>query len=96
QVAVPLLIELNLQYMFDQLVVVYSSPEMQIKRLAQRDGISTEEAANMLRAQLPIDDKVGYADFVIDNNGTIEQTRKQVQKVWQELKNIQKKRGESG
>jgi dephospho-CoA kinase len=44
----------------------------------ERDGIGPDEAAGCLKSQLPIDEKVGYADFVIRNEGTFEDTRKQV------------------
>ena len=86
QVAVPLLIELNLQYVFHKILVVHIPPEMQVERLTKRDGISREEAANILKAQLPIDEKVGYADFVIHNDKTPEETRKQVEELWETLK----------
>ena len=88
QVAVPLLIELNLQYVFHKILVVHIHPEMQVDRLAERDGISREEAANILKAQLPIDEKVGYADFVIHNDKTPEETRKQVEELWETLKGL--------
>ena len=91
QVVVPLLIESNLQYMFDRLLVVYIPQEQQIERLVERDGISREEAADMLKAQLPIDEKLGYADFVVDNQGSVEETRKQVEDIWQTLKKVQKR-----
>ena len=93
QVAVPLLIELNMQYIFHKLMVVYIPEEMQIERLAERDGISKEDAANILKAQLPIDEKKGYADFVISNEGSLEETRKQVTDLWKTLKKVQKERG---
>ena len=86
QVAVPLLIELNLQFLFDKLLVVHVPTEVQVERLAKRDNISTEEAANILKSQLPIDEKVGFADFVIRNEGTKEQTRMQVEKLWGDIK----------
>ena len=75
QVVIPLLIELNLQYIFHKNLVVYIPPEQQVERLAKRDGISIEEAANILEAQLPIDEKVGYADFIIHNDKTLEETK---------------------
>jgi len=90
QVDVPLLIELNLQYMFHKTMVVYIPQEKQIERLAERDEISKEEAANILKSQLSIDEKAGYADFVINNEKSIEDTRKQVEDLWQTLKKIQK------
>jgi len=90
QVSIPLLIELNMQYDFDNLIIVYVSQKMQVERLAQRDGISIKEAANILKSQLPIDEKVGFANFIINNEKTIKETRKQVNKVWRDLKKIQK------
>ena len=52
--------------------------------------ISEAEAANILKSQLSIDEKVAYADFVINNEKSVEETKKQVNKVWRELKKIQK------
>ncbi len=85
QVAVPLLMELRLQSMFDKVLVVYVTPAQQVARLAARDGIGESEAANILKSQLPIDEKVGQADYVIDNGGTLEKTRQQVEALWQKL-----------
>ncbi len=95
QVDVPLLIEQNLQYMYHKTLVVYLPEEKQIERLMERDGISREEAANRLKAQLPIDEKVGYADFVIYNDKSLEETRKQVAELWKTLKKIQKEKAKS-
>ncbi len=86
QVAVPLLIELNLQYLFDKLLLVYVPAEIQIERLAKRDGISRQAAANILKAQLPIDEKLQFADFVIDNTKDLAYTRNQVVEVWEQLR----------
>ncbi len=55
QVDVPLLVELNLKYMFHELLVGYIPGEQQVERLAERDGITKEEAANILKAQLPLE-----------------------------------------
>lgn len=92
QADVPLLIELNLQYMFDKVLLVYVPPEKQVERLTKRDGITGEEAENLLKAQLPIDEKVPYADFVIHNEHSMEETRKQVEDLWGVLKEIQKEK----
>jgi dephospho-CoA kinase len=92
-VVVPLLIELNMQYLFDKLLVVYVPPEVQAERLMIRDSITREQAENILKAQLPIDEKVSYADFSIDNQGTEEETRKKVEALWAELKKVQKELG---
>ncbi len=92
QVDVPLLIENNLQYLFHKTLLVYIPEEMQIERLVKRDKISKEEAADRLKAQLPIDEKMGYADFVIYNDKSLEETKKQVEKLWKTLKKIQKEK----
>ena len=90
QVSIPLLIELNMQYAFDNLIFVYVSQKTQLERLMKRDGISIKEAANILKSQLSIDEKVGFANFIINNENTVEETRKQVNEVWRKLKKIQK------
>jgi dephospho-CoA kinase len=93
EVVVPLLIEKNAQSLFDRVIVVYIPWELQIERLIKRDGISKQEAANMLKAQLPIDEKLAHADFVVNNEGSIEETREQVEEIWQALLKLQKERG---
>jgi dephospho-CoA kinase len=90
QVDVPLLIEQNLQYLFHHTLVVYVPREVQIDRLMEREGIGREDALVRLQAQMPIDEKVGYADFVIRNEGTLEETRRQVNDLWEKLQQIQK------
>jgi dephospho-CoA kinase len=92
QVAVPLLIEVNMPYLFHKILLVYTPRETQIERLVLRDGISEEEAGRILDAQLPIDDKVGFADFVINNEKGLDETRRQVEEVWDELHKIQAER----
>ncbi|MCF8109772.1 MAG: dephospho-CoA kinase [Desulfohalobiaceae bacterium] len=93
QVAVPLLIELNLQFLFDRIIVVYLSPEEQIRRLAARDGISEEDASTLISSQLSPEQKLPFADFVIRNDGTREETREQVEQTWEQLKTIQAAQG---
>ncbi len=91
QAAVPLLIELNLQFLFDKIVVVHIPSELQVARLAARDGISQADAANILQAQLPIDEKLPFADFVIHNEKALADTHTQVDDMWQALQRIQEK-----
>ena len=86
QAVIPLLFEVNLQHLVQKVLLVYIPREMQIERLMKRDGISREAAQNILKAQLPIDEKLAHADFVIHNEGTLEETRRQVEKVWEALK----------
>ena len=90
QAVVPLLIEVNLQHLFDKILVVYVPEEIQIQRLMERDRISRETARNILSAQLSIEEKKGYADYLVDNSGPHENTEKQVQEIWRKLKEYQK------
>ncbi len=93
QAVVPLLFEAKMQHFFDKILLVYIPPAMQAERLMKRDRISRELAANIIKAQLPIEEKKGHADFVIDNSGTLRETTRQVQKVWRELKRLRKPKG---
>lgn len=82
---IPLLIEMNLQPLFDKLVVVHLSSDIQRQRLMERDHIDESLADEMIRSQLPIDDKVNHADFMVDNSGDLEKTTEQVAKIWKNL-----------
>lgn len=93
---VPLLFESGWNEWMDAVWTVYVTPEMQKERLRARDGFSDEEISARLAAQWPIDQKIGKSDVVIDNTGTVENTRQQVEKAWSTLlKNVcNKSRGE--
>lgn len=93
QAVIPLLFEVRLQHLVHMILVVYIPKERQIERLIARDGITEEEAAKRLGAQLPISEKVMYGDFMINNDCPVEETQKQVEDLWQVLKSIQKEKG---
>jgi dephospho-CoA kinase len=92
QVVVPLLIEVNMHHLFHNILMVYASEDEQKKRLMNRDGASEEMAMNMIKSQLSVEEKKGFCDLIIDNSGSLEETRKQVEKLWQKFKEIQQKR----
>ena len=79
---VPLIYESNIQDQFDEVVLVYVPEPLQLKRLMARDGLTEEEARKRLRAQISIEEKKRLADYVIDNSGTLENTRRQVDAFW--------------
>ena len=95
QVVVPLLIEVNMHPLFHNILMVYASEEEQKKRLMNRDGSSEEMAMNMIRSQLSVEEKKGFCDLIIDNSGSLEETRKQVEKLFEKLKVIQSERKRS-
>ncbi len=87
---VPLLFEAGMQALFHKVVLVYIPREEQIKRLIERDGINKEHAINILNAQMYIDEKIRQADFVINNENSIEETRRQIHDLWDTLRDLQK------
>ncbi|OHE22357.1 MAG: dephospho-CoA kinase [Syntrophobacterales bacterium RBG_19FT_COMBO_59_10] len=82
---IPLLIEAGLTPMADVILLVYLSPEEQIRRLMARNGYRREEAELRLAAQMPLGEKIAHADIVIRNDGPLEETRREVCALWKEL-----------
>ena len=82
---VPLLFENGLEGLYSDVVLVYAPERVQIKRLVEGRDISEDRARAIIAAQLPIDEKRGRAQRVIDNSGSREVTRAQVNRVWDEL-----------
>ncbi len=80
-VDVALLIEINMMPMVDTLWVVFVPLEVQIKRLMKRNDFTSEEALVRIESQMPLIEKVKYADVVIDNSGSIEETKHQIEKL---------------
>lgn len=70
----------------DGIIVVYADDEVRVRRLMARDGLSEAEARRRLAVQMPLRDKVARADWVIDNGGTPEETRRQARQVWAALR----------
>ncbi len=87
---VPLLFEKNLHCSFDATILVYAPPSVQIKRLIDRDSITPDEANRRLQAQIPIDEKLSLATWIIYNDSTLEKTRKQVDSLWNKLLELSK------
>ncbi len=94
QVVIPLLIETHMQALFNNLLMVYVPEEVQLKRLMERDGIDKDLAMRIIRSQIPVEEKKGYCDLVVDNSGSLDETRRQVEAIWQKLLDIQKTRSE--
>ena len=75
---VPLLFEARLENLADSIIVVKACRDTQLKRLKKERHLSKQEALLRINAQMPLSKKIRLADFVIDNNGTVSQTEKQV------------------
>lgn len=78
---IPLLFESKLTSLVDKTLLVYVNYETQLSRLMSRNRLNKEDAEARIKSQMPLNEKVTLADAVVDNNGTIEDTRKQLQEV---------------
>jgi dephospho-CoA kinase len=82
---VPLLFENSLERFFSSVVLVYVPEHLQVERLVSGRGFTREQAHAVIGAQLPIEEKRGRAHHVVNNSGTLEETRAQVGAVWKQL-----------
>ncbi|MDO9515557.1 MAG: dephospho-CoA kinase [Syntrophales bacterium] len=82
---VPLLIEVGWHEVMDIVILVYAPPDVQIERIMERNGYTEEEARDRLRSQMPLDEKIPFADFVVHNEGTREETEAAVEEIWTEI-----------
>lgn len=78
---IPLLFESRLQHFVDKILVVSVKEEIQLQRLMQRNSLSEEEAKARIQSQLPLSEKEKGADAVIYNNGSIEQSKVQLERI---------------
>lgn len=89
-VAVPLVYERAYENKFDKTIVVHTTEEIAIHRLGMK-GVSRRDALLRLKTQMPIEEKMKRADFLINNNGTLNETKVQAEKL---LKNLLRKAGD--
>jgi dephospho-CoA kinase len=83
---VPLLFENGLEGLFSSVVLVYAPRSVQLARLAEDRSMSPARANAIIAAQMPIEEKRRRAEHVIDNSGSQEETRAQVEQVWRKLR----------
>jgi dephospho-CoA kinase len=82
---VPLLFENGLDRLMNASILVVVPPEVQVARLMARDQISRADALLRIGAQMPLADKVARATVVVDNAGSIEETRASMSRAWQRV-----------
>ncbi len=80
-----LMIETGSFRRFDKLIVVHCAPEVQIERLMKRDHITREAAQLRIAAQMPQQQKMAYADYLIDTTSDFDETRRQTHEVYRQL-----------
>lgn len=82
---IPLLFELTRPIFLDKVVVVSASEQTQLRRLEEK-GMSWEDAQSRIKSQLPLEEKIKSTDFVINNDGPLEETKKQVEEIYSLLR----------
>lgn len=90
---IPLLFEVGRHMCVDKVIVVSASRRTQLRRLREK-GVTREEARSRMKSQLPLEDKTKAADFVIDNDGPLEETRRQVENLYSLLRSERKYRSQ--
>ena len=83
---VPLLFENGLEALFSTTILVWVPPDVQVERLVDGRGFTAERARKVISAQMPIDEKRGRAAHIIDNSGSPQATRAQVERLWEALR----------
>jgi dephospho-CoA kinase len=81
-----LMIEVGTYKNYDKVIVVTCTPEIQKRRLLERSGLSEDAINARIRSQMPMTEKVKYADFVIDSSGELADTRRQVTEITARLR----------
>ncbi|PRO64309.1 dephospho-CoA kinase [Alkalicoccus urumqiensis] len=83
---IPLLFESGLEHMVDRIAVVYVPEALQKERLRTRNDYTEKEAEDRIQSQLSVETKKNKADIVIDNSGSLEETRRQIHRWVEQLK----------
>lgn len=77
-VSVPLLYEAGFENLFDKVILITTNPDIQLERLMSRNNYTKEEALKRINSQLPQDEKIKKADYVISNDSTVEELEKKI------------------
>ncbi|MEV9651458.1 MULTISPECIES: dephospho-CoA kinase [Bacillus] len=87
---IPLLFESKLEGLVDRIIVVYTTPDLQLSRLMNRNDLSEEEALNRIHSQQPLEEKCQKADRVIENTKDLAFMRKQLENILNEWEHTDK------
>jgi len=90
-IEVPLLFELDMKERFDRVVVVIADKELRVKRLMERDQTSRDAAKDLINVQMPDEEKIGRADHVVWNEGSMEKLVESVDVLFKNLTKITKR-----
>lgn len=85
-VGIPLLFEANMTDLFDKIIFIYADDEIRLKRLLLRNGYSVEYAKARLNSQMRQEEKTQKSDYVINNNGSIEELNVNIIKLFEQIR----------
>jgi dephospho-CoA kinase len=88
-----LIVENGIHEWLDALIVVAADEDVQLERIIKRDGLSQSEAQKRIDSQMPLEEKIAVADYVVDNNGALEDTRGQVEQIFHQIEQGVRTRG---
>lgn len=80
-----LTIEAGFADFFDKIIMTYCKKEVQIKRLMERDGISRKQTMKIIKSQMQPQEKLKYADYIIDSSSSLQSTVEQTERVYRNL-----------
>ncbi|MDR1245088.1 MAG: dephospho-CoA kinase [Endomicrobium sp.] len=81
----PLLFETGLDKVCDKIVTIKISYDIQVERLALRDGLNNDEIKKRIASQMPMEEKVKLSDFVVDNSGSKKDLKKKIENIYRLL-----------
>lgn len=83
--SVPLLFESKIETLCDKVITVYTTFDIETKRLMERDHISQEYAVKKITSQMSLEEKKRLSDYVIDNSDSLENTKQQYHSILREI-----------
>jgi dephospho-CoA kinase len=81
-----LMVEVGTYRNYDKLIVVVSTPAIQRRRLRERSGLTAEQIRSRIAAQMPLEEKAKFADFIVETSKGLDKTRQQVEEIHRELR----------
>lgn len=84
-VGIPLLFETNMRDIFDEAVLIYTNDKIRKKRLIERNSYTAEYAQCRMDSQMPQDDKKTLCEHIIDNSGSLDNLRSEVEKFLEDI-----------
>jgi dephospho-CoA kinase len=85
-----LLIETGAHELMDRVILISVSQKIQVARLMERDHLKRQEALRRIQAQMPMQEKKKYADYIVDTSRSFLEVQQQVERIFKELRDIEK------